>query len=61
MIIISHDLGVVARVADRVAVMYAGRIVETGTVPEVYGRPAHPYTLGLMRAVPAPRDDRARR
>ncbi|MCG5212985.1 ABC transporter ATP-binding protein [Streptosporangium sp. KLBMP 9127] len=53
MIIISHDLGVVARVADRVAVMYAGQIVETGTVPEVYGRPAHPYTLGLMRAVPA--------
>ncbi|GGP04125.1 ABC transporter ATP-binding protein [Nonomuraea glycinis] len=56
MIIISHDLGVVARAADRVAVMYAGRIVETGTVAEVYERPAHPYTLGLMRAVPTPRD-----
>jgi oligopeptide transport system ATP-binding protein len=56
MILISHDLGVVARAADRVAVMYAGRIVETGTVAEVYERPAHPYTLGLMRAVPDPRD-----
>ncbi|WP_406311386.1 ABC transporter ATP-binding protein [Streptosporangium sp. NBC_01639] len=59
MIIISHDLGVVARAADRVAVMYAGRIVETGTVAEVYERPAHPYTLGLMRAVPTLRDDGA--
>ncbi|MFC5823420.1 ABC transporter ATP-binding protein, partial [Nonomuraea insulae] len=56
MILISHDLGVVARAADRIAVMYAGRIVETGTVAEVYERPAHPYTLGLMRAVPAVRD-----
>ncbi|MEV0390449.1 ABC transporter ATP-binding protein [Nonomuraea sp. NPDC050643] len=56
MILISHDLGVVARAADRVAVMYAGRIVETGTVAEVYERPAHPYTLGLMRAVPTSRD-----
>ncbi|WP_433511929.1 ABC transporter ATP-binding protein [Nonomuraea sp. CA-143628] len=53
MILISHDLGVVARAADRVAVMYAGRIAEVGTVAEVYERPAHPYTLGLMRAVPA--------
>ncbi|GAA3660606.1 ABC transporter ATP-binding protein [Nonomuraea antimicrobica] len=58
MILISHDLGVVARAADRIAVMYAGRIVETGTVPEVYERPAHPYTRGLMRAVPSLRDDR---
>ncbi|MDR8412398.1 ABC transporter ATP-binding protein [Nonomuraea sp. 3-1Str] len=56
MILISHDLGVVARAADRVAVMYAGRIVETGTVAEVYQRPAHPYTIGLMRAVPTVRD-----
>ncbi|MBF8190185.1 hypothetical protein ITP53_31555 [Nonomuraea sp. K274] len=46
----------VTRAADRVAIMYAGRIVETGTVAEVYERPAHPYTLGLMRAVPDPRD-----
>ena len=56
MILISHVLGVVARAADRVAVMYAGRIAEVGTVAEVYQRPAHPYTLGLMRAVPALRD-----
>ncbi|MGW0807768.1 ABC transporter ATP-binding protein [Nonomuraea sp. NPDC002799] len=55
MILISHDLGVVARAADRIAVMYAGRVVETGSVAEVYERPAHPYTLGLMRAVPSVR------
>jgi oligopeptide transport system ATP-binding protein len=59
MILISHDLGVVARAADRVAVMYAGRIVETGTVAEVYERPAHPYTRSLMRAVPTGWDDDA--
>jgi oligopeptide/dipeptide ABC transporter ATP-binding protein len=53
LVLISHDLGVVARVADRVAVMYAGRIAERGTVPDVYGRPAHPYTLGLMGSVPS--------
>jgi peptide/nickel transport system ATP-binding protein len=50
---ISHDLGVVAGLADRVAVMYAGRIVETGTVDDVLDRPAHPYTRGLMDALPA--------
>lgn len=52
-VFVSHDLGVVARVADRVAVMYAGKIVETGTVEEVYYDPRHPYTWGLMRALPA--------
>jgi len=50
---ISHDLGVVAGLADRIAVMYAGRIVETGTVDDVLDRPAHPYTRGLMDALPA--------
>ncbi|WP_269930513.1 ABC transporter ATP-binding protein [Aminobacter sp. HY435] len=50
---ISHDLGVVAGLAHRIAVMYAGRIVETGTVDEVLDRPVHPYTIGLMRSVPA--------
>ena len=50
---ITHDLGVVAELANRVAVMYAGRIVETGTVDEVLDRPCHPYTEGLMRSVPA--------
>jgi oligopeptide transport system ATP-binding protein len=52
LVLISHDLGVVADYANRVAVMYAGRVVETGTIRGVYERPAHPYTLGLMRAVP---------
>ena len=54
-ILITHDLGVVAKMADRVAVMYAGKIVEEGTVDEVFYRPKHPYTLGLKRAMP--RDD----
>ena len=49
---ISHDLGVVAGLADRVAVMYAGRIVESGSVDDVLDRPAHPYTRGLMDALP---------
>ncbi|HET7633574.1 MAG TPA: ABC transporter ATP-binding protein [Burkholderiales bacterium] len=52
MILITHDLGVVARVADRVAVMYAGEIVETGTVAEVLSDPRHPYTRGLLACVP---------
>jgi len=52
MILISHDLGVVANVADRVAVMYAGEIVETGTVAEVFAAPRHPYTQGLMSCIP---------
>jgi oligopeptide transport system ATP-binding protein len=51
-ILITHDLGVVARTADRVAVMYAGRIVERGTAEEVFARPAHPYTLGLRASLP---------
>lgn len=52
-ILVSHDLGVVARAADRVAIMYAGRIVEIGTAEEVYYDPRHPYTWGLMRSLPA--------
>ncbi len=52
MLIITHNLGVVARYADRVNVMYAGRIVERGTARELYRRPRHPYTLGLLRSVP---------
>ncbi|MCY4563769.1 MAG: ABC transporter ATP-binding protein [Gammaproteobacteria bacterium] len=51
-ILITHDLGVVARMADRVAVMYAGRIVENGTADDVFYRSAHPYTLGLNAAMP---------
>ncbi len=52
-VLVSHDLGVVARAADRVAVMYAGRIVEIGTAEEIYDDPRHPYTWGLLRALPA--------
>ncbi|PLW72667.1 ATP-binding cassette domain-containing protein [Streptomyces sp. SCUT-3] len=52
LILITHDLGVVAGVADRIAVMYAGRIVETAPVHELYKRPAHPYTQGLLDSVP---------
>jgi oligopeptide/dipeptide ABC transporter ATP-binding protein len=52
MIIITHNLGVVARYADRVNVMYAGRIVESGTAKEIYHNPKHPYTLALLQSVP---------
>ena len=52
MLIITHNLGVVARYADRVNVMYAGKIVEQGTAREIYGSSRHPYTLGLLRSVP---------
>ncbi len=52
LVIITHNLGVVARYADRVNVMYAGRIVETGRTTEIYARPRHPYTIGLLNSVP---------
>jgi oligopeptide/dipeptide ABC transporter ATP-binding protein len=52
MLIITHNLGVVARYADRVNVMYAGRIVEQASAAEIYANPRHPYTLGLLRSVP---------
>lgn len=51
-IFITHDLGVVANVADRVAVMYAGKVVEVGTSDEVFYNPQHPYTWGLLRSMP---------
>ncbi|MGV3651339.1 MAG: ABC transporter ATP-binding protein [Devosia sp.] len=53
MILITHDLSVVAEVADHVAVMYAGRIVETGTVAQIFADPQHPYTIGLFGSVPS--------
>jgi oligopeptide/dipeptide ABC transporter ATP-binding protein len=53
MILISHDLGVVADVAQRAAIMYAGRIVETAGIREVYDHPAHPYTKGLLDSIPS--------
>ncbi len=52
MIIITHNLGVVARYADNVNVMYAGRIIETGTAQEIYHNPRHPYTIALLNSVP---------
>ncbi|MBW1599649.1 ABC transporter ATP-binding protein [Streptomyces sp. JJ38] len=52
LILITHDLGVVADVADKIAVMYAGRIVETAPVHDLYKRPAHPYTRGLLDSIP---------
>ena len=52
-VLVSHDLGVVARVADRVAVMYAGKIVEIGTTDEIFYDPRHPYTWGLMQSLPS--------
>ncbi len=54
--LITHDMGVIAETCDRVAVMYAGRIVETGPVREVIEHPAHPYTAGLMASVPSLHD-----
>jgi oligopeptide/dipeptide ABC transporter ATP-binding protein len=58
-IIITHNLGVVARYADRVNVMYAGKIIESATAKELYANPRHPYTLGLLKSVP--RLDQARK
>ena len=52
LIIITHNLGIVARYADRVNVMYAGKIIETGTAMDVYKKPGHPYTQGLLGSVP---------
>jgi peptide/nickel transport system ATP-binding protein len=52
MILITHDLGIVSRMADKVAVMYAGQVVETGVVEQIFERPLHPYTRGLMSCLP---------
>ncbi|WP_086859246.1 ABC transporter ATP-binding protein [Streptomyces milbemycinicus] len=60
LILITHDLGVVADVADTIVVMYAGRIVETAPVRDLYRRPAHPYTRGLLDSVPRLDGDRGR-
>ena len=57
-ILITHDLGVVANMADRVAVMYAGKIVEQGTLDEIFYNPQHPYTLGLLQSMPKLNEDR---
>ena len=54
MIFITHDLGVVARIADKIAVMYAGTFVETGAADQIFNNPLHPYTKGLMSCIPVP-------
>jgi peptide/nickel transport system ATP-binding protein len=58
--LVTHDMGVIAETADRVAVMYAGRIAELGPVADVIHRPQHPYTIGLMGAIPSINDERER-
>ena len=52
MILITHDLGIVSEVCDKVAIMYAGRIIEFGTLEDIYRNPTHPYTLGLFNSIP---------
>jgi peptide/nickel transport system ATP-binding protein len=54
MVLITHDLGVVARIANRVAVMYAGQIVEEGLTQDIFASPQHPYTRGLISCIPIP-------
>ena len=53
MILISHDLGVVAQTCDRVAIIYAGRIVEEGDLRDIFKNPRHPYTIGLLESIPS--------
>ena len=59
-IIITHNMGVIAETADRVAVMYAGRVIEEAPVARIFDHPLHPYTRGLLECVPSPTEDRER-
>jgi len=52
LVIVTHNLGVVARYAQRIYIMYAGRIVESGTTKDIFGNPRHPYTIGLLQCIP---------
>ncbi|NIV31032.1 MAG: dipeptide ABC transporter ATP-binding protein [Anaerolineae bacterium] len=61
LVIVTHNLGVVARYADRIYVMYAGRIVEAGPTKEIFGNPRHPYTMALLKAVPRLDEERGRK
>jgi len=61
LIIVTHNLGVVARYAQRIYVMYAGRIVESGTSKEIFGNPRHPYTIGLLKCVPRLDEEKGRK
>jgi ABC-type dipeptide/oligopeptide/nickel transport system ATPase component len=58
MLFISHDLGVIAQICDRVAVMYGGQVLESGSVAQVFARPSHGYTQGLLHAIPSLKTDR---
>jgi peptide/nickel transport system ATP-binding protein len=58
MILITHDLGIVADICDKVAIMYAGRVVEYADKRDLYSNPVHPYTIGLFNSVPDLNDDR---
>ena len=60
-VLVTHDLGVVAEMADEIAVMYAGRIVESASAQRIFNAPEHPYTWGLLRSIPTldgPREER---
>ncbi len=59
-LLITHDLGIVAEVADRVAIMYLGKVVEVGGVSELFGDPLHPYTKGLLMSLPSIGDGKKR-
>ncbi|AGA56641.1 oligopeptide/dipeptide ABC transporter, ATP-binding protein [Thermobacillus composti KWC4] len=61
LVLVTHNLGIVARYADRIYVMYAGEIVESGTCRDIFNNPRHPYTIGLLRAVPSLSDPKERR
>lgn len=61
MVIVTHNMGIVARYADRIYVMYAGEIVESGPCKEIFARPSHPYTIGLLRAIPRLDDPKERK
>src|SRR3989442_13213246 len=60
LIFITHNLGIVAKMCDQVAVMYAGRLVESGPVKQIYNTPAHPYTQALLESIPRLGDSRKR-
>lgn len=60
MIMITHDLGIVAEMCDQVAIVYAGEIVEMGSVWDIFDRPGHPYTLGLFGSLPSVAEDKPR-
>lgn len=60
LVLITHDLGIVAQMCDKVAIVYAGEIVETGTAEDIFDRPMHPYTTGLFNALPSLADDQIR-